>query len=171
MRKAPITSNKKSKRGLEKSKVRETKASKPTVQQCGDDTTTYYCLVCGETYEEAWIQCEKCKLWAHEACADLSHSKYYFCDNCNAGSWRNNHIMDWAYKTHQLLYKGLLLIFQTMFNYTLGQETVRGHPFMTSTKNHVFDPLPCPHASTWAGPPPPCGRPHTVDMKYTPLSW
>src|SRR6218665_101244 len=25
--------------------------------------------------------------------------------------------------------------------------------------------------STWAGPPsPPCGRPHTVDMKYTPLS-
>src|SRR6218665_3317631 len=24
---------------------------------------------------------------------------------------------------------------------------------------------------TWAGPPPPtCGRPHTVDMKYTPLS-
>jgi len=31
---------------------------------------------------------------------------------------------------------------------------------------------PCPHASTWAGHPlPPCGRPHTVDMKYTPLSW
>src|SRR6218665_1380020 len=24
--------------------------------------------------------------------------------------------------------------------------------------------------SLWAGPPPPCGRPHTVDMKYTPLS-
>src|SRR6218665_1689536 len=80
-------------------------------------------------------------------------------------------IMDWAYKTHQLLYKGLLLIFQTMFNYTLGQETVRGHPFMTSTKNHVFDPLPlstCVHMGRTH--PPPCGRPHTVDMKYTPLS-
>src|SRR6218665_975732 len=31
-------------------------------------------------------------------------------------------------------------------------------------------PSPCPHASTWAGPPyPPSGRPHTVDMKYTPV--
>src|SRR6218665_1735394 len=47
----------------------------------------------------------------------------------------------------------------------------RGHPFMTSTKNHVFDPPPCPHASTWAGSPSaPCGRPNTVYMKYTPLS-
>ena len=47
-----------------------------------------------------------------------------------------------------------------------------GHPFMTSTKNHVFDPLPlstCVHMG-WTLPPP-CGRPHTVDMKYTPLSW
>ena len=48
---------------------------------------------------------------------------------------------------------------------------IRGHPFMTSTKKSGFWP-PCPHASTWAGPPlPPCGRPHTVEMKYTPLSW
>src|SRR6218665_243707 len=53
-----------------------------------------------------------------------------------------------------------------------GVNFLRGHPFMTSTKNHVFHPhSPCPHASTWAGPPyPPCGRPHTIDMKYTPLS-
>jgi len=39
---------------------------------------------------------------------------------------------------------------------------------MTSTKNQVFDPPPVhmrPH-----GPDPPCGRPHAVDMKYTPLS-
>src|SRR6218665_1390428 len=49
---------------------------------------------------------------------------------------------------------------------------IGGHPFMASTKNHVFGPLsPCPHASTWADLPlPPCGRPHTVDMKYIPLS-
>src|SRR6218665_4058525 len=40
--------------------------------------------------------------------------------------------------------------------------TVRGHPFMTSTKNHVFDPLPlCPPASTWAGPPLPLVDVHT----------
>ena len=46
---------------------------------------------------------------------------------------------------------------------------VWGHPFMTSTKNHVFDPPPPvhmrPHGRT-----PTYGRPHTVDMKYTPLS-
>src|SRR6218665_215768 len=30
-------------------------------------------------------------------------------------------------------------------------HTTRGHPFMTSTKNQVFDP-PFPPASTWAGP-------------------
>src|SRR6218665_3814138 len=50
--------------------------------------------------------------------------------------------------------------------------TLRGHQFTTSIKNHVFDPPSlCPHASTWAGPPSPsCGRPHTVDMKYTLLS-
>src|SRR6218665_1456804 len=48
---------------------------------------------------------------------------------------------------------------------------VRGHPFMTSTKNHVFDPLPlstCVHMGRT--PLPLCGRPHTVDMKYTQLS-
>jgi len=28
-------------------------------------------------------------------------------------------------------------------------EDIRGHPFMTSTKNQVLIPLPCPHASTW----------------------
>jgi len=33
-------------------------------------------------------------------------------------------------------------------------------------------PPPCPHASTWAGPPSsPCGRPHAVNMKYTLFSW
>jgi len=49
---------------------------------------------------------------------------------------------------------------------------LRGDPFMTSTKkNWVFDPPPPVHMSPH-GPdtPPPCGRPHAVDMKYTPLS-
>src|SRR6218665_214897 len=42
-----------------------------------------------------------------------------------------------------------------------------GHPFMTSTKNKVFDPPPPVHMG-WT--PPPCGRPQAVVMKYTPLS-
>src|SRR6218665_3721691 len=43
-----------------------------------------------------------------------------------------------------------------------------GHPFMTSTKNHVFDPSPlstCVHMGRTPSPHP-CGRPHTVDMKF-----
>jgi len=45
---------------------------------------------------------------------------------------------------------------------------IRGHPFMTSTKIRFSTPSPVhmrPH-----GPDPPCGRPHEVDKKYTPLS-
>ena len=38
-------------------------------------------------------------------------------------------------------------------------NSLRGHPFMTSTKNHVFDP-PSP-LSTWAGPPSPLVDVHT----------
>jgi hypothetical protein len=26
------------------------------------------CLVCGKTYDEDWIQCEKCKRWPYEDC-------------------------------------------------------------------------------------------------------
>ena len=38
-------------------------------------------------------------------------------------------------------------------NSSFHMELLRGHPFMMSTKNQVFDPLP--PLSTWAGPPPP----------------
>lgn len=40
------------------------------------------CLVCGERCNEQWIQCGRCKLWAHEACADVGDPLYYFCDIC-----------------------------------------------------------------------------------------
>jgi len=42
---------------------------------------------------------------------------------------------------------------------------------MTSTKNQVFDPFPPVHMRPHGlDPLPLCGRPHAVDMKYTPLS-
>jgi len=45
-------------------------------------------------------------------------------------------------------------------------EGIKGHPFMTSTKNHY------PRPSVYMGriSSTPCGRPHAVDMKYTPLT-
>src|SRR6218665_2871484 len=65
-------------------------------------------------------------------------------------------------------------IIQAGPNYSIDQgqweNGIRGHPFMTSTKNHVFDTSSPVHMrSHGPDPPPPCGRPHTVDTKYTPL--
>lgn len=41
-----------------------------------DDTP---CIVCGEHSEEDWI---KCHGWTHEACADIWHADYNYCDSC-----------------------------------------------------------------------------------------
>ncbi|KAG5899283.1 hypothetical protein JTB14_012284 [Gonioctena quinquepunctata] len=47
------------------------------------------CILCGETYlcfhkDDGWIQCSKCKKWAHEACAgvDENDADFYICDCC-----------------------------------------------------------------------------------------
>lgn len=40
------------------------------------------CLVCGENYEESWIQCKTCEGWTHELCANIDDTLYYYCDVC-----------------------------------------------------------------------------------------
>src|SRR6218665_2052427 len=73
-------------------------------------------------------------------------------------------------KSHFCWRKQLSSSFQLLFTQRF---SVRGHPFMTSTKNHVFDtPLStCVHMGRTSLPLVEGGGPaHTVDMKYTPLS-
>ena len=39
------------------------------------------CLVCGESFEEDWVQCLECHKWAHANCTD--GNDYYVCHNCD----------------------------------------------------------------------------------------
>lgn len=45
------------------------------------------CLICGELYEdpptEDWIQCDDCKMWAHDECTSYSGIGAFFCDYCH----------------------------------------------------------------------------------------
>ena len=41
------------------------------------------CLVCGENRAENSIQCSRCLLWAHEACANILDAQFYYCDRCS----------------------------------------------------------------------------------------
>lgn len=43
------------------------------------------CIICGQSFEEDWIQCYECKDWAHGECVHIDSSDiYYYCDVCKA---------------------------------------------------------------------------------------
>jgi hypothetical protein len=43
------------------------------------------CVICGESFDEGWIQCNFCSKWAHENCADTGRTLlFYKCDICKA---------------------------------------------------------------------------------------
>lgn len=50
------------------------------------ENSSYPCLVCNELYvdppKEDWIQCDDCKMWAHEACTSYSGIGSFYCDIC-----------------------------------------------------------------------------------------
>jgi len=65
-------------------------------------------------------------------------------------------------------------LYFTVANHILSDKNhnTYNRPFIYDIHQKIrfLTPSPCPHASTWTGPPPPCGRQHAVDMKCTPLS-
>lgn len=71
-----------------KSKLKKKQPVKKTstpIDSSEDDSCI--CLVCGDAYEdsspnEKWIQCTKCREWAHENCG--RGTLFYVCENCDA---------------------------------------------------------------------------------------
>ena len=51
-----------------------------------------FCPVCGESWvqskpEEIWVECQLCKIWAHDACT-ARETEMYICDDCTVKVWR-----------------------------------------------------------------------------------
>jgi hypothetical protein len=43
------------------------------------------CVICGESFDEGWIQCNSCNKWAHGNCADTEgNPPFYKFDICKA---------------------------------------------------------------------------------------
>lgn len=62
-----------------------TKTTKTSMESSEDESSI--CLVCGDAYvdsapNEQWIQCTKCREWAHEKCG--RGTLFYVCENCDA---------------------------------------------------------------------------------------
>lgn len=87
VRRPLFTKNSKDKSGKEVVKTSR-KIAKPKNKKSidVDAKKQYDCIFCGERFvdppTETWIQCEVCKLWGHEACADVSGSQGFTCDLC-----------------------------------------------------------------------------------------
>src|SRR5688572_9520626 len=67
------------KTGYQKTSKSKEKASPKKVKKNQPDSVTY-CLVCGENFDEEWIQCLQCHEWAHWDCTD--GTDYYTWHNC-----------------------------------------------------------------------------------------
>jgi len=79
---------KKTKENATRKGTRKAKKPKQTKNKSssGDHCNTTRCLVCAESNDEDWIQCNNCHSWVHEACANIQHTLYYYCDNCISNS-------------------------------------------------------------------------------------
>jgi len=56
----------------------------PTPEPHSHDLETE-CIICGESFDEEWIQCITSKDWAHGVCVDINPADlYYNCDVCVA---------------------------------------------------------------------------------------
>ncbi|KAJ8886190.1 hypothetical protein PR048_012399, partial [Dryococelus australis] len=43
-----------------------------------NDKETTVCILCGEDFEEDWIQCKDCGGWVHEECASANETDPFY---------------------------------------------------------------------------------------------
>lgn len=78
--------NKKNLSGKLKNTV-ETDETQGSSDATDEETEDSFCLYCLKPYtgkcKETWIQCNKCKEWAHEKCVHKLRSDFFYCLNCD----------------------------------------------------------------------------------------
>jgi len=87
VRRPLFTKNSDDKSGKEMAKTSGKKAKAKNKKIIPVDSEKQYdCIFCGERFvdppTETWIQCDVCRQWGHEACADVSGSQGFTCDLC-----------------------------------------------------------------------------------------
>lgn len=70
---------------IAKKRIIKRRRKKTTDSETSSEEDKTACLVCDEIYDnnneiEDWLQCTKCKMWAHGNCA--KHDPFYVCINC-----------------------------------------------------------------------------------------
>lgn len=71
-------------KNMKRAAKKQTKSKGKKSDENGHDCR---CLICTELYSdsrpnESWIQCCKCKGWAHEECVQIAHDEFFICDIC-----------------------------------------------------------------------------------------
>jgi len=76
---------------LQQRKKTRRSSKKPKLVDSSSEDDDTFCLVCTEPFsnsksKEVWIQCTRCKMWAHELCTsrDSLANMFYVCDNCDS---------------------------------------------------------------------------------------
>lgn len=84
-----VDTKRKKKRGKEVIRIPiKTSYRENILESSDDETEDSLCPYCLESYTESsrvtWIQCNKCKKWAHEKCAHKLRFDFFYCLNCDS---------------------------------------------------------------------------------------
>ena len=132
-------------------------------------------LLCEIEYYRAHIHTYMQNIHAYihawcNACVTTTHTHSYIHTCINTGTYTyictHTYVHIHTRMNAYILYKHMHTYIHTFISIYIHAYALKGSSiYDVHEKIRVFTPFPlCPHASTWAGPPPPCGRPPAVDI-------